>query len=214
MPRPRIVSEIQLKISETAPPSVDSIGPHDWLSEESLPVFHRVLESGSTFEVYLSEAANCKIVSQAEESAPKRLEVMGFMLGEVCSWRGETYTIVWDIGTTSLKNTTAKVRFDHRALPRLFGELDRSGFDYVIVGWYHSHPGHTCFLSKTDLYTQKTMFDQPFHSALVVDPINADIKVFKLSNQGYREVPFALTCAARESGTVENRQRTRRLRTR
>ena len=117
---------------------------------------------------------------------------MGFLLGEVSAWRGKTYTVVRDVVTTELKSSQSKVRFDPEAFPKLFHQLDDSGFDYVLVGWYHSHPGHTCFLSRTDLETQRATFNQPYHSALVIDPINCEIKVFRLSGHGYEEVPFAV----------------------
>lgn len=117
---------------------------------------------------------------------------MGLMLGEVRSWDGMPYVLARDVGTTDLKNTSAKVRFDPRSLPKLFRELDGAGFDYVVVGWYHSHPGHTCFLSRTDLRTQQSLFDQSYHCALVIDPLNCEVKAFKLSGDSYAEMPFAV----------------------
>ncbi|UCE45194.1 MAG: hypothetical protein JSU93_07430 [Methanobacteriota archaeon] len=69
-------------------------------------------------------------------------------------------------------------------------DLDR--FSYAIMGWYHSHPGHTCFMSKTDLSTQRVMFTQPYHCALVIDPVNREIEAFKLLGEGCVTVPFAV----------------------
>jgi len=66
--------------------------------------------------------------------------------------------------TTKLTSSSSKVKFNPDAFPNLFPSTDDSGFDYILVGWYHSHPGHTCFLSRTDLDTQRTMFDQPYHT--------------------------------------------------
>lgn len=155
-------------------------------------MYEEMSRSGEAFDLYISTLAESRIRHQAVKAAPDRLEVMGLLLGEVSVWRGKAYAVVMNIGTTDLENTPAKVRFDPDALPGLFKELDGAGFDYVIVGWYHSHPGHTCFLSRTDLRTQRTLFDQPYHCALVVDPVNREVKVFKLSEGGYAEVPFAL----------------------
>jgi proteasome lid subunit RPN8/RPN11 len=120
------------------------------------------------------------------------LEVLGFLLGEVREWKGNRYAVVRDIVTTELKSSSSKVRFDPEGFPKLFSNLDDSGFDYVLVGWYHSHPGHTCFLSRTDLETQRRMFDQPYHIAIVIDPINEDVKAFRLLGNGYGEVAFAI----------------------
>jgi proteasome lid subunit RPN8/RPN11 len=190
--RPRIVRETRRPIEEKEPPERDSLSPHDWLSGDSVALYAEVSQSGKTFDVYLSAKAKEKIRLQAEKEAPRRLEVMGFLLGEVRDWRDHIYVVVRDIVTTELKSSSSKVRFDPEGFPKLFSNLDDSGFDYVLVGWYHSHPGHTCFLSRTDLETQRRMFDQPYHTAIVIDPINQDIKAFRLSGNGYDEVAFAI----------------------
>ncbi|MDQ1371328.1 MAG: proteasome regulatory subunit [Candidatus Thermoplasmatota archaeon] len=210
MPRPKIVRETRRRPVERAPPPRDSLAPHEWLSDESRAEYEKVLASGHPFELYVSRHAEATMRSHAQAEAPRRLEVMGFMLGDVCSWRGRAYATVRDVVTTDLDSTQSKVRFDRDALPKLFGGLDGTGFDYIIVGWYHSHPGHTCFMSRTDLETQRTMFDQPYHAALVIDPLNEDFKAFKLSGAGYEEVPFALTDALAPAGPA--RKKTRRLR--
>lgn len=212
MPRPKVLRETRRRPEERSPPAEETLAPHEWLSEESLAAFESVSSSGRTFDLYISCHAERMMRSHATKDAPRRLEVMGFMLGDVSSWRGDTYATVRDVVTTGLKSTASKVRFDRDALPRLFGDLDGSGFDYIIVGWYHSHPGHTCFMSATDIDTQRTMFDQPYHTALVIDPVNEDIKAFRLSGTGYEEVPFALTDALTPARPVG--KRTRKLRVR
>lgn len=192
MPRPRIVREEVRSVEEREPPPPSSLRAHDWLNVESRGVFNTRLNSKAPFDVYLSSDANAKIRRQAQRNAPARLEIMGFLLGEVSTWGGVQYSVIRDVVTTQLKSSSSKVRFDPDAFPRLFKEMDASGFDYILVGWYHSHPGHTCFLSKTDLKTQRSIFDQPYHSALVIDPVNEEIKMFKLRGDGYDETAFAL----------------------
>jgi len=203
MARPKVVGEVRRDVPERAPPAGPR--PHDWLSEESKVLYDEMSKSGEPFDMYLSTLAESRIRHQATKVAPDRLEVMGLLLGEVSRWRGKAYTVVMNVGTTDLESTPAKVRFDPDALPGLFKELDGAGFDYIVVGWYHSHPGHTCFLSRTDLRTQRTLFDQPYHCALVVDPVNRETKAFKLSEGGYAEVPFALVS---EGGPKLRRLRT------
>jgi proteasome lid subunit RPN8/RPN11 len=211
MTRPKILKETRRRIEEKAPPTWTHLRPHDWLSEESALEYDLLVDSGKPFAVYMCDLAERKIREHAEGEASKRLEVMGFLLGEVHTWMGSTYSVVRDVVTTELKSSSSKVRFDPEAFPKLFHELDDSGFDYILVGWYHSHPGHTCFLSKTDLDTQRSMFDQPYHSALVIDPINCDVKAFRLSGQGYDEVPFAIFQQADEKNAKVKASRRRRL---
>jgi 26S proteasome regulatory subunit N11 len=190
MARPKVVAEVRREVPNRPPPPNPT--PHEWLSKESLDLFEGMSRSEKAFDIYLSTHAERRMRFQAVKAAPNRLEVMGLLLGEVNRWEGRDYVMVRGVGTTDLENTPAKVRFDPDALPGLFRDLDGAGFDYVIVGWYHSHPGHTCFLSRTDMHTQRTLFDQPYHCALVVDPVIEEIKAFKLSGDGYSEVPFAM----------------------
>ena len=208
--RPRIVRETRRPIEEKEPPQHSALSPHDWLSGDSVALYAEVAESGKPFDVYLSATAEKKIRLQAEKEAPRRLEVMGFLLGEVREWKGHRYAVVRDIVTTELKSSSSKVRFDPEGFPKLFSNLDDSGFDYVLVGWYHSHPGHTCFLSRTDLETQRRMFDQPYHTAIVIDPINQDMKAFRLSGDGYDEAAFAVFEG--EANGRPKKPRTRKLR--
>ncbi len=192
MARPKILSETKRPVEESLPPPSGSLRPHEWLSQQSLSSYLAALRAQGPFELYLSELAEKKIMEHAEGEAQRRLEVMGFLLGYVSAHSGHTYSVVRDVVTTELRSSSSRVRFDPDSFPRLFGELDDSGFDYILVGWYHSHPGHTCFLSRTDLITQRTFFNQPYHAALVIDPVNRDVKTFKLMAEGYVEVPFAI----------------------
>jgi proteasome lid subunit RPN8/RPN11 len=211
MARPKIVSETKRPLEEKEPPHSSGLEPHPWLSEHSQSEYRRRVRSGAIFDVYLSALGEGKIRSHAVKEAPRRLEVMGFLLGEACTWKGETYSVVRDVVTTELRSSSSKVRFDPKAFPKLFHELDDSGFDYILVGWYHSHPGHTCFLSGTDKETQRSMFNQPYHVALVIDPINRDVKTFRLRDDGYEETLFAVFDPSHEAASRPNGTRTRKL---
>ena len=40
-----------------------------------------------------------------------------------------------------------------------------------VIGWYHTHPnGLAVFMSGTDMRTQRTFFNQPWHFAAVINP--------------------------------------------
>jgi proteasome lid subunit RPN8/RPN11 len=110
----------------------------------------------------------------------KTIEVMGLMLGEVRTWKGQTYVLVRDVVTSDLDATSVSVKFDSGGMEKLFGKLDDVGFDYVIVGWYHSHPGYGCFMSETDLATHSSSFVSPYQLAMVIDPKNMDVGVFRM----------------------------------
>lgn len=145
-----------------------------------------------TFDVYLTEDSMDKVTKHCKVTANRRLEVMGFLIGDVYKWNDSFFTLVKDVVTTDLKATNISVRFDSGGFEGLFEKLVLIDYDYVIVGWYHSHPGLGCFLSSKDIETQKRMFNRPFHTALVVDPIKDEIKAYKLKDEGYVEGRFAV----------------------
>ena len=191
MARPKVLREIRRDPFKRPPPN--DIRPHPWFASDTAALYEDALAEVDGFEIFISSLAEGKIRKQAIDAAPNRLEILGLLLGDVCSWNGREYSIIRDVGTTSLNNSPAKVKFDHDDLPGLFSSLDSAGFDYIVVGWYHSHPGHTCFMSTIDLRTQRKTFGQPFHCAVVIDPIGREIRAFKLREHGCVEVPFAVT---------------------
>jgi proteasome lid subunit RPN8/RPN11 len=209
--KPKILSEVRPEVALREPPAPSTLRPHPWLAHEQLSEFRSSAKSGDPFDVYISSSAEREVRNHAQEEAAKNLEVLGFLLGEVFSWRGRKYTVVRGTGTTELKSTSSKVRFDPVAYPRLFHSLDDSGYEYIIVGWYHSHPGHTCFMSKVDLETQRTIFNEPYHVALVIDPLNRDIRTYRLQGEDCVETRFAVYQDNRPGGSSTKKARRRRL---
>src|SRR5512136_3013254 len=112
MPRPKIVKETRREPEEREPPAKTSLHPHDWLSEESTETFEAAFASAMPFPIYISDVAECKIREHALKEAPRRLEVLGFMLGEVSTWKGSEYVICRDVVTTKLRSSSSKVRFN------------------------------------------------------------------------------------------------------
>jgi proteasome lid subunit RPN8/RPN11 len=175
---------------ERVPPPRERTAMHKWLTPRGAELYRGREEDG--FEMYLSKVAEQKIRNHALAHAEERREVMGFLLGTVHLHRGREYTLVRDVATTDLDATAVSVRFDRAAFDKLFEELDGCDFRYVIVGWYHSHPSYTCFMSATDIQTQRSMFDRRFHTAIVIDPLNREIDAFYLENDRVESRPFAV----------------------
>lgn len=186
MKGPTIVSGKDLEVEEMMPPAPERTLPHKWLPKDALPIY----EDRKGAEMYLFKTAEEKIRNHALSKLDAGLEVMGFLLGEVFSHRGSEYTVVRDVATTDLEATSVSVRFDPDGFESLFASLECARFRYVLVGWYHSHPGHGCFLSSTDISTQKGIFDRSYHTALVVDPVNREMDAFCLSEGAVRRRKF------------------------
>ncbi|MFQ6060135.1 MAG: Mov34/MPN/PAD-1 family protein [Thermoplasmata archaeon] len=165
---------------------------HHWLKETSQELYKNVLLSSGVFPIYVSKKAEEKIRNHAMRFGNEGMEVMGFLLGEVREHDGIRFSLIRDVATTSLKASEVSVKFDRENMRELLDQMDDSGFDYLIVGWYHSHPGHSCFMSPTDVRTQKTMFREQYHCAIVVDPLNMEIEAYSLDGEGYKPIPFAV----------------------
>ena len=146
---------------------------------------------GREVDFFIKEEAMEKIILHSYEMGMEGKEAMGFLLGDVRKWRHE-YSIAFDAITGSLDATAYSVKFSRKAFEELFDKLDEIEYEYIIVGWYHSHVGYTSFMSSVDIETQRKYFNKPFHIAMVVDPINMEAKAFKLVGNECIEIPYAI----------------------
>ncbi|MFH1056299.1 MAG: Mov34/MPN/PAD-1 family protein [Candidatus Micrarchaeota archaeon] len=142
------------------------------------------------FDVYLKEKAFSKINSHFQENASSGLEALGFLVGSVFSNEGRKFVVVEDYLTAENEATSVTVRFSREAFKTLSEKLSENG--EIIVGWCHSHPGYGCFLSSTDVRTQKVFFPEEFHVAMVCDPLRKECKIFRVSGEEEMEVSFAV----------------------
>ena len=100
------------------------------------------------------------------------LEVMGLMLGDYV----DDYTVkcidVFSMPQSGTETTIESI--DEGFQVKMVEMLKQTGRNEIVVGWYHSHPGFGCWLSSTDINTQKTFEQQVERTvAVVVDPIQS-----------------------------------------
>eukprot|EP00993_Chasmostoma_nieuportense_P001607 NODE_2473_length_1166_cov_54.677575_g2357_i0.p1 GENE.NODE_2473_length_1166_cov_54.677575_g2357_i0~~NODE_2473_length_1166_cov_54.677575_g2357_i0.p1 ORF type:complete len:340 (-),score=120.22 NODE_2473_length_1166_cov_54.677575_g2357_i0:80-1099(-) len=149
--------------------------------------------------VRMSAVALLKIMMHAgAEVKPNKpaLEVMGMMQGRV-----EANTmIVTDAFALPIPpgvdRTFTHVNPGHEAMEYMvqYQELIKEvGKKENIIGWYHSHPGYGCWLSGTDVGTQRTQqqYLDPF-LAVVVDPVRS-ISAGKVGIGSFRTYPEGYT---------------------
>ncbi|KOB62435.1 hypothetical protein PFHG_04157 [Plasmodium falciparum HB3] len=121
-------------------------------------------------QVYISPLALLKILKHGRAGVP--MEVMGLMLGEIV----DEYTIrIVDVFAMPQSGNSVSVEaVDPVYQTNMLEELKKTGRHEMVVGWYHSHPGFGCWLSGTDVNTQKS-FEQlnPRTIGVVVDPIQS-----------------------------------------
>ncbi len=174
-----IVSETKREVQNKPPPK--NAVSHLWQGTKP---------ASDSVAAYVNKHAEAKMRNHALAYRNKKLEVMGLLLGEVRTWQGQEYVLVRDVVTTDLDATSVSVKFDSQSFEKLFENLDDAGFDYVVVGWYHSHPGYGCFLSETDLKTHSGAFVSKHQLAIVIDPMNFQIEGFQVRDGEGQIVQF------------------------
>jgi len=106
--------------------------------------------------------------------------------------KGTTEAIDYTVAADLEDSTATSVRFGSQGLEEVARALDEMDYEYLIVGWYHSHPGFTTFLSDKDMETQKKNFHKPFHATIVIDPVNKQFRSYKVIENQYIEKRFLL----------------------
>ncbi|MFA5771938.1 MAG: Mov34/MPN/PAD-1 family protein [Thermoplasmata archaeon] len=140
---------------------------------------------------YISNDCFARIMNDAVFYGNKHLECLGLIIGKFYEWKGRQYSIGSGIVSSKIDSSQTHVRFDRNSLDDLCKNLGVLG-DQLVVGWYHSHPGHGCFMSAIDVSTQKRLFNSSLHSAIVVDPFINTIKVFGIQNNICIEKGFTI----------------------
>jgi len=143
-------------------------------------------------DIFISEDVIFDMSEHAAHGASENAEVMGLLAGSVYRDDKGIYVTVSKAVTSGLLSSEVSVRFDPSDMPTLFDALDRLDFEYVIVGWYHSHLGIGCFMSDTDVNTHSSAFGASGF-AVVIDPIREELKVFKGSKDGPVEASMVVT---------------------
>ena len=146
-----------------------------------------IWEDSAVAEVKIHRQACLEMYYFSEESllmkpAP---EVGGFLLGSHQEREDGQYRIFVE---EFLKSENVEYQNNYELS---FGaqsqiELDNARFDahgnerIGLVGWFHTHPGHTPFLSHTDIKMHTGMFPFNYQVAIVLDPntINFDTGIF------------------------------------
>jgi|GEM_PF-3690450 len=156
---------------------------------------------GENPPIYVSASAADSMFEHCLSEKESKKEVMGLLVGEL--FRDENndfFGLVRQTVTSKLESDNVSVRFAD--FSELMAELDEVEYEWILLGWYHSHPGHTCFLSSTDINTHKTMFKQKHQFAIVIDPINVEAKNFNIGDNGVEDIPLAIVGDIKEIAGV------------
>ena len=134
---------------------------------------------------------------EAHAHTNTRVELGGVMLGKQCiDSNGKPFVVVTDsLRARHYEATRGSFKFTHETWSQITGERNRFHPDLEMVGWYHTHPGWTVFLSPMDLFICNNFFNRDLDVALVIDPCNDDRGWFQWdeTHQTQRTGGFYLT---------------------
>jgi proteasome lid subunit RPN8/RPN11 len=122
------------------------------------------------FPIFLHQRVNRLITQHARENSQR--EVGGVLLGDVAQDAGHQLFVVI---THALKaefanETRGHLTFTQKTWLKIHQARETQYPDKRVVGWYHTHPGWTIFLSDWDLFIHRNFFKEPWQIALVLDP--------------------------------------------
>jgi proteasome lid subunit RPN8/RPN11/cell division protein FtsB len=124
------------------------------------------------FRIFISEGVIEDIKGYL--SSDKTKELGGVLLGDIFSDDSNNNFIVIDeviIARYTEANVT-RLTFTHKTWEDINKKIDEEYPDKRVLGWFHSHPGHTVFLSSYDKFIHENFFNKDFMVAYVFDPIN------------------------------------------
>jgi proteasome lid subunit RPN8/RPN11 len=112
-------------------------------------------------------------------------EMGGFLLGNRyrCPNTGREYIIIDQyVETDSPERTDVSYTFTHEVWGQLEDKLTSKYYGKKLVGWYHSHPRMSIFLSEHDIAIHRERFAEPWMVALVLEPAKHMAGFFVWSN--------------------------------
>ncbi|GAB4441348.1 MAG: hypothetical protein OHK0015_38540 [Chloroflexi bacterium OHK40] len=136
-----------------------------------------VRPSSTGLQVQIAPDAMARVWAQAH-AEPGR-EVGGLLVGTVYEEPGQFFVAVEEaLEANHTAASPGSLTFTLATWLDLLPRRRRRA-EAAVLGWYHSHPGHGIFLSRSDMHIQRNFFHSaPWYIALVVDPASERWGVF------------------------------------
>ncbi|KAF1636551.1 AMSH-like protease, partial [Eudyptes filholi] len=157
------------------------------------PPVNRVLKPAATLSAVQTQLAEAlrgvvlprdlchKFLLLAEANTVRGIETCGILCGKLTH---NEFTITHVIVP---KQSAGPDYCDMENVEELFGIQDQ--YDLLTLGWIHTHPTQTAFLSSVDLHTHCSyQLMLPEAIAIVCSPKHNDTGIFRLTNAGMLEV--------------------------
>jgi len=103
-------------------------------------------------------------------------ELGGVLLGEVCvnKENGKFILINELIIARHSNSSLSRLTFTHETWDYINEVREKDFPEKKVLGWFHSHPGHTVFLSNYDIFIHENFFNLYYMVAYVFDPTIKD----------------------------------------
>ncbi|NXJ90556.1 STALP protease, partial [Corythaixoides concolor] len=157
------------------------------------PPVNRVLKPAATLSAVQTQLAEAlrgvilprdlchKFLLLAEANTVRGIETCGILCGKL------TYNEFTITHVIVPKQSAGPDYCDMENVEELFGIQDQ--YDLLTLGWIHTHPTQTAFLSSVDLHTHCSyQLMLPEAIAIVCSPKHNDTGIFRLTNAGMLEV--------------------------
>ena len=172
--------------------------------------FECVLKGGHTLLIFLYPCAKDRIIRL---SCQHRTETGGVLIGEMHYFYEEEqkYYYVEVRNAYHAPDTLAdetRLTFTAESWARISDAVERDFPDQLIVGWYHTHPGHGVYLSEPDVAIQNDFFGKNGQIALVIDPVAKEASFFAGFEDEDSEIVKAVPPITWVSRRYERGQRT------
>jgi proteasome lid subunit RPN8/RPN11 len=129
------------------------------------------LQTATPPVVYFAEEVVAEMKRHA--CADTSHEIAGIMAGYVDQQHNSVHVHAC-IAAQHTRASQGNVTFTHESWAEINAKMDAEYPDYVILGWYHSHPNFGVFLSSYDIFIHRNFFSAPWQIAYVIDPVRHD----------------------------------------
>ncbi|MFW9922320.1 MAG: Mov34/MPN/PAD-1 family protein [Candidatus Thorarchaeota archaeon] len=103
----------------------------------------------SPIEIEISPLAFAKIMDWTASNTER--EIGGYLVGKIESGK----VIINEAIFAAAESNPTYVSLDNMIQFSIIEEIERKGSNDSIIGWFHTHPSYGCFMSGTDVGTQK-----------------------------------------------------------
>lgn len=152
---------------------IKDISNEKHLSLGPFPADFRKIGSGEeNLKIFVSESILEDVKGYL--SSDKTKELGGVLIGDVfLDESNREFIVISDviIARFTEANVT-RLTFTHKSWEYINNKIDKEYPGKRVLGWFHSHPGHTVFLSSYDKFIHENFFNRSFMIAYVFDPVN------------------------------------------